>query len=45
MPNVYVHNMMMNDDGEVSGGVVMSRGHHVGTVNELKCGLVAKVAE
>ena len=34
-----------DDDDEVSGGVVMSRGHRVGMVNEFECGLVAKVME
>ena len=38
--------MMMNDDDdEVSGSVVVSWGHHVGMVNEFKCGLVAEVME
>ena len=34
-----------DDDDEVSGSVVMSRGHCVGMVNEFKFGLVAEVAE
>ena len=38
--------MMVNDDdGEVSGGVVMSQGHGVGMVNEFECRLVALVTE
>ena len=34
-----------DDDGEVSGSVIVSWGHCVGTVNEFECGLVAKVME
>ena len=34
-----------DDDDEVSGSVVMSRGHCVGTVDKFKCGLVAEVTE
>ena len=33
------------DDDEVSGSVVVSQGHCVGTVSEFECGLVAKVTE
>ena len=37
--------MTNDDDGEVSGSVVVSRGHGVGMVNEFECGLVAGVVE
>ena len=33
------------DDDEVSGSVIMSRGCCVGMVNEFECGLAAEVAE
>ena len=33
------------DDDEVSGSVVVSRGHCVGSVDEFECRLVAKVTE
>ena len=34
-----------DDDDEVSGSVIVSRGHGVGMVNKFKCGLVAEVTE